>query len=160
MNTQVLLTHHHREAMANAAARGFWMPLELPDGPRAELMYLTSLSQGDNSIKQLLEIASLEPWREGDGITRWLPFTGQCLDLPRPIPLGQRRHLAGWLPRRRTACQIIALDVLLEADCLSDLLVGKAQRNGGGRRCAARPAPAPSSVGPVARGCLSWRTAH
>ena len=160
MNTQVLLTHHHRDAMENAAARGFWMPLELPDGSHSELMYLTSLSRTDNSIKQLLEITSLEPWREGDGITRWLPFTGQCLALPRPIPLGQRRRLAGWLPRSRTASQVIALDALLEADCLSDLLVGKAQRNGEGRRCAGRPAPVPSSVDPVARGCLSWRTAH
>ena len=26
MDVQVLLTHHHREAMANAAERGFWMP--------------------------------------------------------------------------------------------------------------------------------------
>jgi len=29
MTTKVLLTHHHREAMENAADRGFWMPLPL-----------------------------------------------------------------------------------------------------------------------------------
>ena len=29
MTTKVLLTHHHRDAIENAADRGFWMPLPL-----------------------------------------------------------------------------------------------------------------------------------
>jgi len=150
--------------MENAAARGFWMPLELPEGPLDELMYLTSLSYGERSIKRLLEITSLEPWRDADGIERWLPFTGQCLDLPSPVPLGDRRLLAGWLPRERGASQIVDLDALLEAQRLSDVLPGSGAHcprlSAQGRRCAARPAPAPSSTGPFGLGSLSWRTAH
>ena len=124
MTTKVLLTHHHRDAIENAAGRGFWMPLPLAADQLKDVMYLTSLSYGEISIKQLVEIASFEPWRESDGIERWLPFLGQRLDLPQPLPLGDRRLLAGWLPRQREAVQIVELDALLAARRLSDVLPG------------------------------------
>ena len=124
MTTKVLLTHHHRDAIENAADRGFWMPLPLEAEQLKDVMYLTSLSYGETTLKQLVEVASFEPWRESDGIERWLPFLGQRLDLPRPLPLGDRGLLAGWLPRQREAVQIIELDALLGADRLSDVLAG------------------------------------
>jgi hypothetical protein len=124
MTTKVLLTHHHRDALENAADRGFWMPLPLQADQLKDVMYLTSLSYGEITLKQLVEVASFEPWREDDGIERWLPFLGQRLELPQPLPLGDRRLLAGWLPRQREAVQIIELDALLAADRLSDVLPG------------------------------------
>jgi hypothetical protein len=87
-------------------------------------MYLTSLSYGETTLKQLVEVASFEPWREADGLERWLPFLGQRLDLPRPLPLGDRGLLAGWLPRQREAVQVIELNALLAAERLSDVLRG------------------------------------
>ena len=123
MTTKVLLTHHHRDALENAADRGFWMPLPLEAEQLKDVMYLTSLSYGETTLKQLVEVASVEPWRESDGIARWLPFLGQRLELPQPLPLGDRRLLAGWLPRQREAVQIIELDALLAAERLSDALV-------------------------------------
>jgi hypothetical protein len=124
MTTKVLLTHHHRDAIENAAARGFWMPLPLEAEQLKDVMYLTSLSYGESTLKQLVEVASVEPWREADGIECWLPFLGQRLDLPKPLPLGDRGLLAGWLPRQREAVQIIELDALLAAKRLSDVLPG------------------------------------
>jgi hypothetical protein len=124
MTTKVLLTHHHRDAIENAADRGFWMPLPLAAEQLKDVMYLTSLSYGETTLKQLVEVASFEPWREADGIERWLPFLGQRLELPQPLPLGDRRLLAGWLPRQREAVQIIELDALLAAERLSDVLPG------------------------------------
>jgi hypothetical protein len=124
MTTKVLLTHHHRDALENATDRGFWMPLPLQAGQLKDVMYLTSLSYGEITLKQLVEVASFEPWREDDGVERWLPFLGQRLELPKPLPLGDRKLLAGWLPRQREAVQIIELDALLEAKRLSDVLPG------------------------------------
>ncbi len=124
MTTKVLLTHHHRDAIENAADRGFWMPLPLEAEQLKDVMYLTSLSYGETTLKQLVEVASFEPWREADGIERWLPFLGQRLELPQPLPLGDRRLLAGWLPRQREAVQIVELDALLAARRLSDVLPG------------------------------------
>ena len=124
MTTKVLLTHHHRDALENAADRGFWMPLPLEAEQLKDVMYLTSLSYGETTLKQLVEVASFEPWRESDGLERWLPFLGQRLDLPKPLPLGDRGLLAGWLPRQREAVQIIELDALLAAERLSDVLLG------------------------------------
>lgn len=126
MTTQVLLTHHHRDAMENAADRGFWMPLAIPVSGEAlhEVMYLTSISYGERTIRELLQITSFEPWREADGLERWLPFVGRRIRLPRPLPLGDRRLLAGWLPRRREAVQLVALNALLKVDRLSDALSG------------------------------------
>ena len=124
MTTKVLLTHHHRDAIENAADRGFWMPLVLEAGQLKDVMYLTSLSYGEITLKQLVEVASFEPWREADGVVRWLPFLGQRLELPKPLPLGDRRLLAGWLPRQREAVQLIELDALLAAKGLSDVLPG------------------------------------
>ena len=124
MTTQVLITHHHRDALENAAARGFWMPLPLAQPDARQLLYLTAVSYGDQSIRALLEISSFEPWRSSDGQEIWLPFTGQLLQLPRPLPLGDRGLLAGWLPRQREAVQIVELHALLSAERLSDLLPG------------------------------------
>jgi hypothetical protein len=124
MTTKVLLTHHHRDALENAADRGFWMPLPLEAAQLKDVMYLTSLSYGETTLKQLVEVASFEPWREADGLVRWLPFLGQRLDLPKPLPLGDRGLLAGWLPRQREAVQIVELDALLAAERLSDVLPG------------------------------------
>ena len=124
MTTKVLLTHHHRDAIANAADRGFWMPLPLEAEQLKDVMYLTCLSYGEITLKQLVEVVSFEPWREDDGVERLLPFIGQRLELPRPLPLGDRRLLAGWLPRQREAVQIIELDALLAAKRLSDVLPG------------------------------------
>ena len=164
MTTKVLLTHHHREAMENAAERGFWMPLELPEEQLGELMYLTSLSYGETSLKQLVEISSLEPWREPGCPDQWLPFLGQRLDLPRPLPLGDRRALAGWLPRQRGVVQIVDLDALLAARSLSEVLPGSGAhcplRPGAGRPAAAVLAPVPRRAAPVDYGIRSWRTAH
>ena len=124
MTTKVLLTHHHRDAIENAAERGFWMPLPLEAEQLKDVMYLTSLSYGETTLKQLVEVTSFEPWRESDGIERCLPFLGQRLELPKPLPLGDSRLLAGWLPRQREAVQIVKLDALLAAKRLSDLLRG------------------------------------
>ena len=122
MTTKVLLTHHHRDAIENAAERGFWMPLPLEAEQLKDVMCLTSLSYGETTLKQLVEVTSFESWRESDGIERWLPFLGQRLELPKPLPLGDRRLLAGWLPRQREAVQIVELNALLAAKRLSDLL--------------------------------------
>jgi len=124
MTTKVLLTHHHRDAIENAADRGFWMPLPLEAEQLKDVMYLTSLSYGEITLKQLVEVASFEPWREPDGIERWLPFLGQRLELPKPLPLGDHQLLAGWLPRQREAVQIVELEALLAAKRLSDVLPG------------------------------------
>ena len=123
-STKVLLTHHHRDALANASERGFWMPLPLHGDQLSEVLYLAAVSRGESSIKQLLEITSFEPWRDASGVEQWLPFVGQRLDLPRPIPLGHRRLLQGWLPQRREDSQLVELHQLLAAQRLSDLLVG------------------------------------
>jgi hypothetical protein len=100
------------------------MPLPLEAEQLKDVMYLTSLSYGEITLKQLVEVASFEPWREPDGIERWLPFLGQRLELPKPLPLGDRKLLAGWLPRQREAVQIVELDALLAAKRLSDVLPG------------------------------------
>jgi len=118
------------------------MPLPLEAEQLKDVMYLTSLSYGETTLKQLVEVASFEPWRESDGLERWLPFLGQRLDLPRPLPLGDRRLLAGWLPRQREAVQIVELDALLAADRLSDVLPGSGA-------CCHLPRPA-AALAPVA----------
>jgi hypothetical protein len=124
MTAKVLLTHHHRDALENAAERGFWMPLPLAGVHLKDVMYLTSLSYGETTIKQLVEVSSFEPWRDGDGVERWLPFLGQRLDLPSPLPIGDQRLLVGWLPRQRESVQIVELNALLAAKRLSDVLPG------------------------------------
>lgn len=126
MSTKVLLTHHHREAMENASDRGFWMPLPLTLSceERDQVMYLTSVSYGDGSIRALAEITSFEYWANEGGVDLWLPFIGQLLTLPKRIPFGDRGLLSGWLPRRHEQVQILELNHLLAADRLSDLLPG------------------------------------
>ena len=126
MSTKVLLTHHHCEAMENASDRGFWMPLPLTLSreERDQVMYLTSVSYGDGSIRALVEITSFEYWANEGGVDLWLPFIGQLLTLPKRIPFGDRGLLSGWLPRRHEQVQILELNALLAADRLSDLLPG------------------------------------
>ena len=121
MPPSVLLTNHHRGAMRHAAERGFWMPLPLDPAWLPQLRYLTALSRGQSSIAVLLEITAFEPWRgPGDGVL-WLPFVGQRLTLPLPVPLGHRRRLRGWLPQRRQERVVVPLLGLLAAQRLSDL---------------------------------------
>jgi len=122
MTTKVLLTHHHRQAMANAAERGFWMPLPLQGHQLRDVRYLSAISRGQGQITSLVEIASFEPWRDATGVEQWLPFLGGRLVLPHAIPLGNRRLLAEWLPQRREQSQIVELLALLAAKRLSDLL--------------------------------------
>jgi hypothetical protein len=157
MTTKVLLTHHHREAMENAADRGFWMPLPLALSrqQRDEVMYLTAVSYGDGSIRALAEITSFEFWANEGGVDLWLPFIGQLLTLPKRIPFGDRALLSGWLPRRHEQVQILELNALLAADRLSDLLPGSGAscplpRQAAGlvpvERAAACAAPTPEQV--------------
>ena len=121
MPPSVLLTYHHRSAMAIAAERGFWMPLALERAWLPQLRYLTALRRGQRSIAVLLEITAFEPWRgPGDG-ELWLPFVGQRLTLPLPVPLGNRMRLRGWLPQRRQERVVVPLLALLAAPRLSDL---------------------------------------
>ena len=136
MAVQVLLTHHHREAMANAVERGFWMPLPLQPQQLRSVGYLTALSRGQGQIQQLVEVVGFEPWREANGVVLWLPFLGQRLDLPRPLRLGDRHRLQGWLPHRPQDCQVVPLDALLAAERLSDCVVEiRCQSCVGSRRC-------------------------
>ncbi|WP_411871935.1 hypothetical protein [Vulcanococcus limneticus] len=132
----LLLTHHHREAMQNACERGFWMPLALSAEQAADLSYLVAVSSGCETITAIAEITSVEPWREADGIERWLPFLGALVPLLRPVPLGDRQLLAGWLPRTREQVQLLSLGELLQASRLSDLLPGS------GACCPLRPVAA------------------
>ena len=132
----LLLTCHHREAMQNACERGFWMPLALSAEQAGDLSYLVSVSAGCEAITAIAEITSLEPWREADGIERWLPFLGALVPLLRPVPLGDRQLLAGWLPRKREQVQLLSLGELLQASRLSDLLPGS------GACCPLRPVAA------------------
>lgn len=120
----LLLTHHHRQAMENACERGFWMPLALSAEQAADLTYLVAVSSGAAAITAIAEITSLEPWRQADGTERHLPFLGALVPLLRPVPLGDHQLLAGWLPRTREQLQLLSLGELLQAGRLSDLLAG------------------------------------
>lgn len=130
MDVQVLFTHHHREAMANAAERGFWMPLPLRHAQLRGVAYLTAISRGQSQIQQLVEVAGFEPWRDASGAELWLPFLGQRLELPRPIRLGHRRLLQGWLPQHPQQCQLVPLDALLVAKRLSDCVAQSCCQDG------------------------------
>jgi len=160
METKVLLTHHHHRAMENAAERGFWMPLPLQGDQLSAVQYLSAISRGQGSITTLVEIISFEPWRDGSGEEQWLPFLGQRLELPRAIPLGNQRLLAGWLPKRRHESQIVSLHALLAAPRVSDLLASSAARcplprpqlnaaDKSNHPAAGAPAPTPKPPGPV-----------
>jgi hypothetical protein len=124
MANDLLLTHHHRDAMDNACERGFWMPLALSADQACCLTHLTAVSYSTEAIAVIAEITSLEPWNDADGIERWLPFMGRTVPLLRPVPLGDRGMLQGWLPRRREQLQLLSLDALLKAEQLSALLPG------------------------------------
>jgi hypothetical protein len=82
MTTKVLLTHHHRDAIENAADRGFWMPLPLEAKQLKDVMYLTSISYGETTLKQLVEVASFEPLRESDESERWCRFLANGSSCP------------------------------------------------------------------------------
>lgn len=141
MANDLLLTHHHRDAMENACERGFWMPLALTAEQASQLTHLTAVAYSTRAIAVIAEITSLEPWNERDGIERWLPFMGRTVPLLRSVPLGDRGLLHGWLPRRREQLQLLSLDALLQADQLSDLL------DGSGACC-----PWPGELSPAAAG--------
>ncbi|MFM8975160.1 MAG: hypothetical protein ACKOFN_05550 [Vulcanococcus sp.] len=121
MPPSVLLIHHHRGAMAIAAERGFWMPLALERAWLPHLRFLTAVSRGQGSIALLLEISGFEAWRQRGCGELWLPFVGQRITLPSPVPLGNRRRLRGWLPQRRQERVVVPLLALLAAPRLSDL---------------------------------------
>ncbi|MCT0225594.1 hypothetical protein [Synechococcus sp. CS-1328] len=126
MSTQLLLTHHHREAMTNACDRGFWMPLPIPADQSDAVGFLTALSPGATAIRAIAEVTGCEPWREPDGSEQGLLFLGRMIPLLRPIPLGDLDLLAGWLPSQRDQLQLLPLQALLRAERLSDLLSGSA----------------------------------
>jgi hypothetical protein len=120
--SSVLITTHHRTALAAACERGFWMPIPLSTEQAFELSHLIVLSPGLMAIEEVGVISDLEPWIEADGIERWLPFLSQRRRLRHPIPLGEGRLLQGWLPRSYEEQRLLDLDALLAADSVSDLL--------------------------------------
>lgn len=123
MSHDLLLTHHHRHAMANACERGFWMPLAMTEAQAASVSYLTSIHRSSRCIDAIAEITSMERWVEADGIERWLPFMGELVPLLHPVPLGDASVLQGWLPSQREQWQLVGLDQLVQASALSDLLL-------------------------------------
>ena len=133
MASTVLITSHHRTALAAACERGFWMPVPLSTDQAFGLSHLIVLSPGQQWIEEIGVISDLEPWVEADGIERWLPFLSQRRHLRHPIPLGQGRLLQGWLPSSYEEQRLLDLDALLAADSLSELLHvmmrGEAPRN-------------------------------
>ncbi len=133
MASTVLITSHHRTALAAACERGFWMPVPLSTDQAFSLSHLIVISPGQQWIEEIGVISDLEPWVEADGIERWLPFLSQRCQLRHPIPLGQGRLLEGWLPRSYEEQRLLDLDALLAADSLSELLrfmmQGAAPRN-------------------------------
>jgi len=157
MTSQVLLTHHHHRAMENAAERGFWMPLPLQGDQLTQVRYLSAISRGQGRLTALVEITSFEPWRDGSGVEQWLPFLGQRLELPRAIPLGNRRLLAGWLPQRREHSQIVDLLALLAAERLSDFVV-PADPQGARLGCCCGGAPQRTGVSRMACGSAECKS--
>lgn len=126
MATQLLLTAHHHQAMAIACERGMWLPLPLPAEKLPSLFYLAALAPAAEAITALAEIRWFEPWSGA----LWLPMLGRLLPLPRPVPLGDRDALTGWLPSRSDQFRLLDLLPLLEAPRLSDLVRGKPGRGG------------------------------
>lgn len=122
MASSVLITTHHRTALAAACERGFWMPVHLSTDQAFELSHLIVLSPGQRQIEEVGVISDLEPWVEADGIERWLPFLSERRRLRHPIPLGSGRLLQGWLPRGYDEQRLLNLDALLTAESLADLL--------------------------------------
>ena len=122
MASSVLITTHHRTALAAACERGFWMPIPLSTEQAFELSHLIVLPPGLTAIEEVGVISDLEPWIEPDGIERWLPFLSQRRRLRHPIPLGSGRLLEGWLPRSYEEHRLLDLDALLASDSLAELL--------------------------------------
>jgi len=94
MANDLLLTAHHREAMANACDRGFWMPMALTANQASQLTHLTAVHHGSDAIGLIARISSMALWSERDGISLWLPFVDWLLPLLRPVPLGSRQLLS------------------------------------------------------------------
>ena len=122
MANDLLLTAHNHEAMANACDRGFWMPMALTAEEAQALTHLTAVHSGSYAIALIAQISSMELWSERDGISLWLPFVDWLQPLLRPVPLGDRRRLLGWLPQRPQQQQLLNLEQLLRAERLSDLV--------------------------------------
>ena len=122
MANDLLLTAHHHEAMANACDRGFWMPMALTAEQASQLTHLTAVHSSSQAIALVAQISSLELWSDRDGVTLWLPFVDWLQPLLRPVPLGDRRRLQGWLPQRPQQRQLLNLDQLIRAERLSDLV--------------------------------------
>jgi len=123
MANDLLLTAHHREAMANACDRGFWMPMALTAEQASQLTHLTAVHHGSDAISLIARISSMALWSERDGISLWLPFVDWLLPLLRPVPLGSRQLLSGWLPQRPQQLQLLNLEQLQRSSSLSDLLL-------------------------------------
>lgn len=122
MPSSVLITGHHRSALALACERGFWMPVPLSTDQAFALSHLIVLTPGLTAIEEVGVISDLEPWIEADGIERWLPFLSERRRLRHPIPLGSGRLLEGWMPRSYNEHRLLDLDALLAADSLTALL--------------------------------------
>jgi hypothetical protein len=123
MANDLLLTAHHREAMANACDRGFWMPMALTAEQAQQLTHLTAVHSASQSIALIAQVSSVEPWSEKDGTTLWLPFVDWLIPLLRPVPFGDRKLLQGWLPQRPQQHQLLNLEAFQRAERLSDLLI-------------------------------------
>ena len=109
--------------MANACDRGFWMPMALTAEQAQQLTHLTAVHSASQSIALIAQVSSVEPWSEKDGTTLWLPFVDWLIPLLRPVPLGDRKLLQGWLPQRPQQLQLLNLEALQRAERLSDLLI-------------------------------------
>jgi hypothetical protein len=123
MAPTVLITAHHRSALAEACLRGFWMPIPLSEQEAMGLAYLVVLQPGQRRIQLLGQVCGVEPWQEKNGLMLWLPFLSpQRRRLRHPIPLGDSPLLRGWLPKGASEQRLLPIDPLLLAGSLAEAL--------------------------------------